>query len=246
VNVARIFIGFDQREAAAYHVCCQSIIEHASIPVAFYPVARNLLNDFDGQQDGSNAFIYSRYLVPYLCDFVGHALFIDGDMVVNSDIAGLWAEIDNHVFDTAVSVVKHDYKTKARRKYVGTPIESNNMDYPRKNWSSVMLWNCAHFANRVLTPEFVAKAGGEHLHRFKWLKDEQIAELPEWWNRLIGEQGPGKASLYHYTLGVPGIKHYADDHASWHWHKALLMALQCAGDDPVDIVTRAQERLGAI
>jgi hypothetical protein len=41
-----------------------------------------------------------------------------------------------HCFNKAVAVVKHDYKTKHRRKYIGTPLEADNADYPRKNWSS--------------------------------------------------------------------------------------------------------------
>ena len=240
----RCFIGFDQREAAAYHVCCQSIIEKASCPVSFHPLAKNMLNGFNGQRDGTNAFIYSRYLVPYLCNFTGWALFIDGDMTVHGDIANLWDERANYVFDTAVAVVKHDYKTKHRRKYRGTKLENDNVDYPRKNWSSVMLWNCGHYANRRLDPEYVAAAGGEHLHRFKWLDDKQIGELQPTWNHLVDELSPGPANLYHYTLGVSGIKHYADTFASWNWHKALVNSLECAGEDSVAMVKRAQERVG--
>lgn len=241
--MVRIFVGFDQREAVAYHTFCQSVIDTASRPVSFHPIARHLVQGFDGQQDGTNQFVYSRYLVPYLCNFSGWAIFADGDMICGEDIVGLWDERERFIYNTAVAVVKHDYRTRNTRKYIGTKLENGNVDYPRKNWSSLILWNCAHYANRVLTPEYVAKAGGEHLHQFKWLKDEHIGELFHGWNHLVGEDPPGKASLYHYTLGVSGIKHYADDYASWHWHNTLIRSLECAGEKAGEMVKRSEDRV---
>ena len=237
----RIFVGYDPREAAAYHVFCQSVIEHSSVPVAFYPLHKEMLSDFDGQRDGTNAFIFSRYLVPYLCNFEGYALFLDGDMVCTRDIAELMQETGK-----AVEVVHHDYKTKFSRKYIGSSLENSNIDYPRKNWSSVILWNCGHQDNKVLTPEFVTSSTGQYLHRFSWLQDNQIGELPSDWNYLVGEFPPGPASIYHYTLGVPGLRYYADTHASWNWHKTLLTALVCAKESPSEMVKRAEDRIGAI
>jgi hypothetical protein len=79
-----------------------------------------------------------------------------------------------------VMVVKHDYKTRMTEKYLG----SKNEDYPSKNWSSVILWNCNSFPNRKLTPEFVQKSTGAELHRFSWIDDERIGELPPEWNWL--------------------------------------------------------------
>ena len=81
-----IFVGYDPREACVYHTFCESVIEHASGPVSFTPLHSPMLNDFDGQQDGTNAFIYSRYLVPFLQDYTGWAIFVDGDMHVNADV----------------------------------------------------------------------------------------------------------------------------------------------------------------
>lgn len=245
MDTARIFIGFDQREAAAYHVCCQSIIEKASVPVSFHPLALNMLEGFDGQRDGSNAFTLSRFLVPSLCNFEGWAIFIDGDMVVDIDIVQLWAW-RTALFDKAVGVVKHAYTPRHPKKYLGTPMQNANIDYPRKNWSSVMLWNCAHPSNKQLTRGFVAGAESKFLHRFAWLPDSEIGEISPGWNYLVGEQAPSNAHLYHYTLGVPGIPHYADWHASWHWHSALLRMLECANEDPVGMVRRSQERVGAV
>ena len=107
----KIFVGFDGKvEPVAYHTFCQSVIEKASIPVSFTPLALNTLSDYkETHTDGSNAFIYSRFLVPYLCDFKGMALFVDGDMICRTDIAEILWEHDQ---DEAVKVVKHYYQTK--------------------------------------------------------------------------------------------------------------------------------------
>ena len=90
-DIIPIFIGYDPREAIVFHVCANSIIRHSSTPVQIIPLSLNLLKDYkETHTDGSNAFIYSRFLVPYLRDFKGHAIYIDGDMVVKSDITELW------------------------------------------------------------------------------------------------------------------------------------------------------------
>lgn len=234
-----VFVGYDPREAAAYHVFCQSVIQHATIPVEFIPLHRPMLADFDGQRDGSNAFIFSRFLVPELMKFSNQwAMFFDGDMLIREDIGNLWALRDPL---KALMVVPHDYKTKSPRKYVGTPIESVNVDYPKKNQSSVMLWNCGHFANRILTRQFVSEAPGAFLHRFEWLKESQIGGLPGRWNKLVREQELGADdALRHYTLGIPGIAHYADDDPEW--HAALLGALRIEGQNAADTVERARWR----
>ena len=226
-----LYAGFDQREAAGYHVFCQSVIERSSVPVAFHPLHRGMLNDFDGQKDGTNAFIYSRFLVPYLQNFTGWAIFADAsDMVVADDIAKLWAEREKHVFDKALCVVPHDYKTKHAWKYIGTPMEAKNLDYPMKNQSSLILWNCAHFANRILTPEFVAEAQGSFLHRFSWVHPQQIGALDPNWNALAEEQDVSLASLIHFTLGSPGFKHYEHCAGSEHWHRARKNAMHMEGE----------------
>ncbi len=222
----RLFVGFDQNEAIAYHTFCQSVLSKASEPVSFTPLHLPNLSPFYEEthtgQEGyppSNAFIFSRFLVPYLCGFQGFAIFADGDMVCEADIAELWA---HRPLDKAVAVVKHDYKTKAATKYLGSP----NKDYPRKNWSSVIIWNCGHYMNRVLTPEYVRNSTGEHLHRFAWLPDEQIADLPPEWNWLAEEyQHKPDVKLIHYTLGTPCFNEYQHCDYSDRWHVAKHDAL---------------------
>lgn len=96
---------------------------------------------------------------------------------------------------------------------------------PRKNWSSVVLWNCGHPANRVVTPAFVENGSGAQLHRFTWLADELIGALPREWNWLPQELGPNPdAKLLHWTLGTPCFHEYADDPMAAEWHRERLLA----------------------
>lgn len=217
-----IFIGYDPREAVVFHVCSNSIIRHSSKPVQIIPLALNLLQGYkETHNDGSNAFIYSRFLVPYLMGYNGHAIYIDGDMVVKSDIVELWEE---RTFFKDVQVVKHDYKTKKPIKYLG----SKNEDYPRKNWSSVILWNCESMTNECLTPEFIQKSSGKFLHRFEWINDSKIGELPIEWNWLPDEFGVNKdAKILHYTLGAPCFDEFKDTEMSIDWHNELDKTTFC-------------------
>ena len=166
-----------------------------------------------GQRDGTNNFIYTRFLVPFLQDFRGWAIFADGaDMLCKADISELWALRDHY---KAVQVVKHDYETKHPRKYVGTQMEAANKDYPRKNWSSLMLINCAHYAWRQMTPEKVAAMSGADLHRFNFMQEQFIGELPPEWNWLDEYGENAEAKLIHWTTGTPAFKYYkAAPHAA--------------------------------
>jgi lipopolysaccharide biosynthesis glycosyltransferase len=221
-----IFIGYDPREATVFHVCANSIIRTSTSPVSIVPVALNLFKDYsETHTDGSNHFIYTRFLVPYLMHWCGHAIFIDGDMVVRSDITELW-NLRNSMFD--VQVVKHDYKTKMPVKYLG----AKNEDYPRKNWSSVILWNCNSFPNRILTPEYIMQATGKELHRFTWLDDSRIGELPKEWNWLPDEYGANPdAKLLHYTLGAPSFHEFANTPMADEWHKERILTEYCQQRD---------------
>jgi lipopolysaccharide biosynthesis glycosyltransferase len=221
-----VFIGYDPREAIAFHVCANSIIRHSSQPVQIIPVALNLFREYtETHTDGSNHFIYTRFLVPYMMEWKGHAIFIDGDMIVRDDIAKLW---DMRDYSKDVQVVKHDYKTRMPIKYLG----SKNEDYPRKNWSSVILWNCNSFPNRKLTPEYVMKATGAELHRFTWCTDDRIGELPREWNWLPDEYGPNPdAKLLHYTLGTPCFHEFADTPQGSEWHRERILTEYCQQHD---------------
>ena len=217
-----IFVGYDPREAIAFHTCVNSIIRHATQSVAIMPVALNLFQDYkETHGDNSNHFVYTRFLVPHLMGYTGWAIFIDGDMIVRDDIVKLWELQESHV---DVMVVKHDYKTRMTEKYLG----AKNEDYPRKNWSSVILWNCSSWPNRKLTPAFVQSQPGSYLHRFSWLNDERIGELPKEWNWLPDEYGANPAAkLLHYTLGTPCFHEFADTPQSEEWHRERMFTEYC-------------------
>ena len=233
-----LFVGYDERESVVFHAFNQSVLDNTKAPVAIIPLHGPMLDDFDGQQDGSNRFVYSRYLIPELMGYDGWAIFADGDMIVLGDLQELWALRDP---TKAVQVVKHTYRTCASRKYIGTPLENDNVHYPRKNWSSVALWNCRHPSNLCLTRDYVANAGPEVLHRFKWLKDSEIGALPIEWNVLAGEMVVvyGEHKLVHYTLGCPGIEGYQNCSHAVRWHEKILRVNQLSGQNPAEMIERA-------
>ena len=215
----RLFLGYDRREAVGFHACVQSVIETASASVAITPISGE-------QRDGTNAFIYERFMVPAMCGYEGWAIFADGsDMLFMEDVAELWAMRDERY---AVQVVKHAYQTRHPRKYLGTSMEADNRDYPRKNWSSLILWNCGHRAHRDLTTEYVAERDGAFLHRFGWLLDDEIGVLPTKWNVLIGEDGDsGPCAVAHFTLGIPAMRHYFECRYAEEWRTAAQHAGRC-------------------
>ena len=219
-DLVRLVVGFDARETIAYHVFCQSVLEKTSLPVSFLPLVEQSLAGYrESHQDGSNRFTYTRFLTPFLMGFEGWAIFADGDMVCKRDISELWKLRDS---SKALQVVKHDYLTKSSTKYLG----NKNENYPRKNWSSVILWNCGHPENRCLTPDFVSSKNGSFLHRFQWLADALIGELDKEWNWLAIEYDDNpSASLIHYTLGTPCFRDYWDCASSEHWHQVLANTL---------------------
>jgi hypothetical protein len=122
--------------------------------------------------------------------------------------------------------VQHNYKTKAHTKYLG----NKNENYPRKNWSSLILWNCGHPANKVLTPKFIQEQTGAYLHRFSWLTDDQIGELPREWNWLAIEyEDNDNAKLVHYTLGTPCFKEYENSPMSDKWSATYARVIDGMG-----------------
>ncbi len=211
-----LFIGYDDNEIIAYHTCVNSIIRTSTKPISIAPLALNLLSEYkETHTDGSNQFIYSRFLIPYLMNYNGWAIFIDGDMILKEDINNLFQLRDDKY---AVMVVKHEYKTKKAIKYLG----NKNEDYPRKNWSSVVLWNCNHVKNKILTPNFIENSSGSILHRFSWLDDNDIGGLPIEWNWLPDEFGPNdNAKLLHFTLGTPCFEEYSIGPHTAEWHNEV-------------------------
>ena len=213
----RVFIGYDQREAAAFSVLAHSIHRRASQPVAIAPVMLSQLAGVYRRERNplqSTDFSFSRFLTPWLCGYEGWAAFMDCDQLVLDDIARLWALRDERF---AVQVVKHHHVPKEEVKFLG----ERQSKYEKKNWSSVMLMNCAKC--RALTPDYVNTATGLELHQFKWLEsDALIGEIPSRWNHLVGYDAPRPdAALVHYTIGGPYFKEYENCEYAAEWRREL-------------------------
>src|SRR5262247_1089101 len=221
----RVFIGFDGRETAAFNVLQFSIQARSSRPVA--TAALNLaqlrgLMTRERHPLQSTDFSFSRFLTPYLSAYEGWSVFMDCDMLVLDDIAGLYRLCDERY---AVMVVKHNHVPKETVKFLGEP----QSKYEKKNWSSVILFNNARC--RALSPEYVNSASGLELHQFKWLgNDDLIGSLPDRWNHLVGYNPPRKdAALVHYTLGGPYFDEYRGCEYAKEWfaeRDAMLRAVQ--------------------
>ena len=204
----RLFIGYDPREAVAYHVLSHSIIRRASIPVQIMPLALDQLGSVLTRERNplqSTDFAFSRFLTPYLAGYEGWAIFMDCDMLVLGDMAELWNMRDERF---AVQVAKHDYTPKNDKKF----LEQTQTAYEKKNWSSVMLMNCARCT--ALSPQYVNTATGLELHRFRWLEDESlIGDIPLAWNYLVDEYdsiAPSQLKNLHYTNGGPYFEAYSN------------------------------------
>jgi hypothetical protein len=218
----RVFIGYDSVEAVAFSVLSHSIHARASQPVSITPVKLEELRGIYQRERNplqSTEFSFSRFLTPYLCGYEGWAIFMDCDMLAREDIAQLWKLRDERY---AVQVVKHMHVPKEDTKFLGA-VQTR---YEKKNWSSVMLMNCARCT--ALTPHFVSGASGLELHQFKWLEgDHLIGELPSRWNHLAGYDPPRPdASLVHFTIGGPYFEEYKDCEYAGEWRAACDAMLE--------------------
>lgn len=247
----KVFIGYDGREPAGYEVALRSLKRHASIPLHIEPLVTAHLRGMglywrpEAFRDGrrydvisdapmSTEFALTRFLVPALCDFEGWALFCDCDFLFRADVAELFALRDE---SKAVQVVQHNYQ----------PLDALKMDsqlqaaYPRKNWSSAILWNCAHPAHRNLDLDDINSVRGLKLHAFYWLADVLIGSIPEEWNWLVGispttatqssvmSEGRYPSDIspqsspraVHFTLGTPDMPGHEHSAFSEEWRSYL-------------------------
>ncbi len=203
-----IFIGYDPREEEAFQVCIASILRHTKEPLRIVtlnqsvlraeglywrpqdvkPVYENPQSDplvqigvqYRDLLDGrpmSTQFTYTRFLVPHLCGYEGRAIFVDCDFMFREDIYGA---LNIDMKGAAVAVVKHDHRPRESVKMDGI----DQSPYPRKNWSSFIVWDCGHPMNQRLNLEVVNSWEGRDLHRFGWLSDSDILGLDPRWNWL--------------------------------------------------------------
>ena len=205
------FIGYDSKEDIAYRVCKQSLLNNSTIPITvmslkLYELASKKIYYRSIDPLASTEFTYSRFLVPSLMNFKGWAVFCDCDFIFLDDVAKLFENLSE---DKAIYCVQHDY----------TPNEKHKMDgqkqtiYPRKNWSSFIIYNCSHPSNLKLDVNLVNSETGSFLHQFKWLQDSEIGSLDERWNWLEGwtsKHNNQKPYAVHYTRGGPWFSEWQD------------------------------------
>ncbi len=233
------YLGYDTKESEAYSVALHSIRSHAprsDVTALHLPSLRDAglytrpTSVKDGRiwDDISGAYMStehanSRFLVPFLAKNDPHkwSLFTDCDIIAKRPISGIFDQADHHY---AVMVVKHDYTPEAGTKMDG----QKQQPYARKNWSSVVLWNLDHPAHLGLTLEMVNTLPGRDLHRFCWLKDEEIGGLTPDWNWLVGHSSPDVTpSIIHYTEGLPSMAGYENCAYAEDWREARRDWLGC-------------------
>lgn len=220
-----IYLGYDPREPRSYDVAEASLRQRSSRPIKVTPLNSQRLaetgllrrpQDLRGQRydilsnaPASTDFAISRFLVPILAQ-TGWALFADSDVVFMDDVAELFAQADDRY---AVMCVKHSY----------APNESTKMDgqaqsiYARKNWSSVMLFNCDHIANKRLSLTDIQERPGRDLHGFYWLSNDEIGELSSRFNWLVDvTPKPDRPVVAHFTLGTPELGVLSEHDHIWY------------------------------
>lgn len=211
LEIPRIFIGYDKEERIAAYVLAHSIQRNASRPVSITFLNRKSIPWFTRRRNEleSTDFSISRFCVPYACKYFGRAIFIDCDMLVLGDICTAWDNID---WSFAVSVVQHEpYTPKEEIKFLG----NIQTDYPFKNWSSFMAFNCCKCTSLSLDKlNNPYEYPGLYFHQFKWLDGENdptplIGRISKEWNVLVGvHEVTDSAKNLHFTSGAPYFAQY--------------------------------------
>lgn len=201
-----IYIGYDSSQDEAFETCKYSIQKNCKSNIKIVPIMKNFLIKSDlyyrkDDQDCATEFAFTRFLVPYLNNYQGWALFCDSDFLWTSDITELFQNLEQ---DIAVKCVKHDYSPKSNSKMEG----EKQTFYPRKNWSSMMVFNCSHSSCKNLTIENVNTKSGAWLHRFEWCEDNEIQEVGPEYNCLVGYYNIKEPKAIHFTDGGPWHKGY--------------------------------------
>ena len=213
-----IYIGYDSKETEAYEVCVNSLLLNTSEKLIITPLKLDSLRQegiYTRETDplSSTEFTFSRFLVPYLQGYKGTALFCDCDFLFLEDVSGIFELFDS---SKALQCCKHNYTPTSKTKMGGAAQHL----YPRKNWSSLMMFNCEHNSNQQLTPELINKESGQFLHRFQWLRDEEIGEIPLQWNWLVDwyqEPVDGFPFALHFTEGGPWLDQYKNCSYNQEW-----------------------------
>lgn len=225
-----VFIGFDTRsdgQMLAYEVCKKSILKNTKYPEKVFVqplILKNFIEEgiYYREDDklASTEFTYTRFLTPYLSEYKNFSVFCDSDFLWECDIYKEFLPYMINMYKTnkAVYCVKHDYEIKSDLKMNNLPQTS----YPRKNWSSLIIFNCSHSQVKNLTLENVNTQSPKWLHRFEWCEDEYIGELPHTYNYLVGVyDDEKKPKVIHYTDGGPWHYLYQETEFAENWCEYL-------------------------
>lgn len=226
-----IWVGFDPREADCFAVAVASLRQHLSeeLPINGIVLSRvrmeglykratekrdGRLFDVISQHPMATEFAISRFLTPHLAKS-GLALFMDCDVLVRRDPVDLFQEMEMH--SHALMCVKHDHRPKSDTK-MGGQIQSS---YSKKNYSSVMMFDCDHAANKALTIDLINTVPGRELHQFCWLKEDNIGYFDPAWNVLVGEEDHEDPAIVHFTNGAPSFPDQQDAPFAEEWRAQL-------------------------
>lgn len=217
----RVFIGWDPEHAEAAEVCRHSLLRHATIPLQVEFLRQDELRaagHYWREEDDqvTTQYTYTRYLVPHLMDYSGLALYVDAGFVFLSDVRELFQKFDPRA---TVNVVKHQYRPKNTTKLVDKPQHC----YPRKNWSSLVLWNCSHSDLTNITAKDVSERPASWLHKFEFVPPPTVHSLDIEWNWLVGwyhESQDGVPRALNFTEGGPWLANHQNCKYGWHWAQA--------------------------
>ena len=230
-----IFVGWDSNEAIAADVLMYTIDKYKSRPVDFFLLKQQELRDkglYTRELDkkASNEFSMTRWLTPYLNRQLfpnnRYALFLDCDFVFTGDIYRIF----DYKEDASINVVKHEYvpKSTTKMKDSSGKVQAQK-NYPRKNWSSFVLYDCENPIVHKLTLEVVNSESPMVLHRFMLFDDKDVGGFNYWTkvdgqkipllNHLAGEyKQPTELPLsIHLTLGIPTIHTAVESAYSKEW-----------------------------
>lgn len=197
MKTIKVFIGFDERQRVSFTTLASSIYEHSASPISITPL---ILRTLPITRRGLTPFTFSRFLVPWLCDYEGIGIFMDADMLLTSDIGEVANSIEAH---HAVAVVRNIALFEQ---------------------TSFMAFNCEHESNKKLTPEYI-ESTDDQLLGLDWVKEDQILDLDSKWNQLIGyQQTDEQSGNLHFTMGIPAYKETSTcDHKDL-WEAQLRLA----------------------
>lgn len=211
-----IYIGHDSRFPEATKVCEKSIkdnsgkLEHNIKFLDKAILFRLSIYDREDVPGESTEFSFTRFYVPLLSQYSGISLFIDNDFVFKCNPS----EMEKYLKNKPVAVVKHKLDNVHNNKMGGV----ENKSYPKKCWSSLMLFNNSKLKH--LTKEYLDNASPADLHQFAWVDEKDISEIPRSYNHLVGYyKKHNKIKAIHYTQGGPWFKEYKNSELSEEWWK---------------------------